>query len=319
MSKTTFVRDITGNQHEVNDLFVVTKKGTYTAKNNTRYMMVGLKDATGSIEGRIWERVDELEGLFEKGDIVSVKSKARLYQDRLQLHITDIAKLDADLAVCDIAHFYPCGDKEPGILQEEYATIVKEIKNPHLKKLLNTFTGDRQLLDRYFSYPASTSVHHVYVGGLLEHSLSVAKLGIAAASLIGGDRDIIVTGCILHDIGKIHELDILRGFKFTDRGRLLGHITLGVMILEDLIRRIDGFPQDLTDILTHIVVSHHGLEEWGSPKKPMFPEAIIVHHLDNLDSKVMGVREHMKDNMADERWSDYHRLYEAKYYKITSE
>ena len=317
MSKTTFVRDITGNQNEVNDLFVVTKKGTYTAKNNTRYMMVGLKDATGSIEGRIWEHVDELEGLFGKGDIVSVRSKARLYQDRLQLHISDIRKVDADLTVSDLVHFYPAGDKARNVLEDEYAAIIKEVQNPHLKGLLEVFNSDGQLVNRFLSYPASTGVHHVYIGGLLDHSLSVAKMGMAAASLIGGDRDIIITGCILHDIGKTQELDISRGFKFTDRGRLLGHITLGVMILEDIIRRTDGFPQELTDILTHIVVSHHGLEEWGSPKKPMFPEALIVHHLDNLDSKVMGVREHMKENMADERWSEYHRLYEAKYYKIT--
>ena len=172
------------------------------------------------------------------------------------------------------------------------------------------------LRDRFLAYPASTGVHHVYVGGLLEHSLSVAKMGMAVASLIGGDRDIIITGSMLHDIGKIQELEITRGFRFTDRGRLLGHITLGVMIVEELIGRIDGFPQELTDILTHIVISHHGLEEWGSPKKPMFPEALIVHHLDNLDSKVMGVREHMRDNMADNRWSEYHRLYEAKFFKI---
>jgi 3'-5' exoribonuclease len=310
------VRDITGNQHEVNDLFVVTKKGTYTAKNNTKYMMIGLKDATGSIEGRVWERVDELEGLFEKGDIVSIRSKARVYQDRLQLHVTDIRKLDADMAVSDIAHFYPAGEKDRDSLEKEYAQIVKEIGNPWLTKLLKAFHDNAQLRDRFFSYPASTTVHHVYVGGLLDHSLRMARMGMAAASLIGGDRDIIVTGSILHDIGKTQELDITRGFRFTDRGRLLGHITLGVMIFEDMIRLMDEFPQELTDILTHIIVSHHGLEEWGSPKKPMFPEAIIVHHLDNLDSKVMGVREHMRENMADERWSEYHRLYEAKYYKI---
>jgi len=136
LSKTTFVRDITGNQHEVNDLFVVTKKGTYTAKNNTKYMMIGLKDATGSIEGRVWERVDELEGLFEKGDIVSIRSKARVYQDRLQLHVTDIRKLDADMAVSDIAHFYPAGEKDRDSLEKEYAQIVKEIGNPWLTKLL---------------------------------------------------------------------------------------------------------------------------------------------------------------------------------------
>lgn len=278
--------------------------------------MIGLKDTTGSIEGRVWEHVDELEGLFERGDIVSVQSKTKIYQDKLQLHITDIRKLDNDLAVCEIEHFYPCGDTSRSHLEEEYSEIISGIGNTYLKKLFALLNEDRLLRDKFLAYPASTGVHHVYVGGLLEHSLSVAKMGMAVASFIGGDRDIIITGSMLHDIGKIQELEITRGFRFTDRGRLLGHITLGVMIVEELIGRIDGFPQELTDILTHIVISHHGLEEWGSPKKPMFPEALIVHHLDNLDSKVMGVREHMRDNMADNRWSEYHRLYEAKFFKI---
>lgn len=315
MTKTIFVRDI-ARGNEVNDLFVVTKKGTYTARNNSRYMMIGLKDSTGSIEGRVWEHADEMEGRFEKGDIVSVQSRAKEYQEKLQLHITDIRRLDNDLAISDIEHFYPCGALQRSVLENEYSEIISGIRDEHLKRLFDLFHNDRQLKDRFMAYPASTGVHHVYVGGLLEHSLSVAKMGMAVASLIQGDRDIIIAGSILHDIGKTQELEIQRGFRFTDRGRLLGHITLGVMIVEDLIGRIDGFPQELTDILTHIVISHHGLEEWGSPKKPMFPEALIVHHLDNLDSKVMGVREHMRDNMADDRWSEYHRLYEAKFFKI---
>ncbi len=278
--------------------------------------MVGLKDSTGSIEARVWEHVDELEGLFDKGDIVAIKSKVKMYQDKVQLHITDIRKLGNDLAAGDIEHFYPGGDMNRSLLEKEYGEIISGVRNDHLKRLLACFDNDPRLKDRFMTYPASTGVHHTYVGGLLDHSISVAKMGMAVTELIGGDRDITVAGSILHDIGKIDELEISRGFKFTDRGRLLGHITLGVMILEDLIRRTDGFPQELTDILTHIIVSHHGLEEWGSPKKPMFPEALIVHHLDNLDSKVMGVKEHMRDNMVDERWSEYHRLYEAKYYKI---
>jgi 3'-5' exoribonuclease len=316
VTKTIFVRDITQSGHEVNDLFIVTKKGTYTAKNNSRYMMIGLKDSTGSIEGRIWDNVDELESLFDRGDIVSIQSKARAYQDKLQLHITDIRRLDSDLAVCEVEHFYPCGDMSREVLENEFDEIVSGIRDEYLKKLFAVFNGEKALRDRFLTYPASTGVHHTYVGGLLEHSLSVAKMGMAISSLIGGDRDVITVGSIFHDIGKIQELEITRGFRFTDRGRLLGHITLGVMLLKDLIRRVDDFPQDMTDILTHIIISHHGLEEWGSPKKPMFPEALIVHHLDNLDSKVMGVREHMRDNMADDRWSEYHRLYEAKFFKI---
>ncbi len=316
MSKTRFVQDITRGGDEVNDLFIVTKKGTYTARNGSRYMMIGLKDSTGSIEGRVWKNVSDFERLFEKGDIVSVQSKTEEYQGKIQLHITYIKRLDNEFAVCEMEHFYPCGDKPRTVLEKEYDEIVSGIRNEHLKKLFDVFNNDVQLKAKFLTYPASTGVHHVYVGGLLEHCLACAKMGMAIAPLIGGDRDIITAGSIFHDIGKTQELEITRGFRFTDRGRLLGHITLGVMLLEDLIGRVDGFPQELTDILTHIIISHHGLEEWGSPKKPMFPEALIVHHLDNLDSKVMGVKEHMRDNMADDRWSEYHRLYEAKFFKI---
>ena len=135
-------------------------------------------------------------------------------------------------------------------------------------------------------------------------------------NIIGGDLDITIAGCLLHDIGKIEEIDVRKGFKYTDRGRLLGHITLGIMLFEELISEVKDFPGHMADALSHIILSHHGVEEWGSPKKPMFTEALIVHYLDNLDAKVMGVREHMKDNMEDERWSEYHRLYESKFYRI---
>jgi len=175
------------------------------------------------------------------------------------------------------------------------------------------------MMEKFFFYPASIGVHHIYVGGLLEHSLSMVRMARHVVNIVGGDLDIVLAGCLLHDIGKIEEIDVKKGFKYTDRGRLLGHISLGVMILEELLREVKDFPAHIADVLSHIIVSHHGVEEWGSPKKPMFIEALIVHYLDNLDAKVMGVKEHMKDNMEDERWSEYHRLYESKFYKIPEE
>ena len=161
-------------------------------------------------------------------------------------------------------------------------------------------------------------MHHIYIGGLLEHSLSMARIARQAVQVVGGNLDIILAGCLLHDIGKIEEIDVKRGFKYTDRGRLLGHIALGVTILDGLLREV-SVPAHIADALSHIIVSHHGVEEWGSPKKPMFIEALVVHYLDNLDAKVMGVKEHMKENMEDERWTEYHRLYESRFYKIPEE
>jgi 3'-5' exoribonuclease len=133
---------------------------------------------------------------------------------------------------------------------------------------------------------------------------------------VGGDPDIVMAGSLLHDIGKVDEMELRGGFKYSDKGRLLGHITLGIIRVEELIKQVSGFPENIGEILKHIIVSHHGMEEWGSPRRPMCIEALVVHYIDDLDAKVMGVREYMKDNMEDEKWTGYHRLYESRFYKL---
>jgi 3'-5' exoribonuclease len=319
MDKKIFIKDITEDQTLVNDYFVVAKKGTYTTKANTKYMSVSLRDKTGVIEAKVWERVEELNGLFDKNDIVHVKGRPRLYQEKIQLNITDIQRVDEGMPFELIRQFFPESETNSDALKEEYFRITGELKNPAISRLFSLLNEKKEMLEKFFFYPASIGVHHIYVGGLLEHSLSMARMAKHVVTVVGGDPDIVLAGCLLHDIGKTEEIDVRKGFKYTDRGRLLGHITLGVTILEDLLHEVKDFPAHLADVLSHIIVSHHGVEEWGSPKKPMFIEALVVHYLDNLDAKVMGVKEHMKDNMEDERWSDYHRLYESKFYKIPEE
>lgn len=315
MNKKIFIKDITEDQAAINDYFVVVKKGTYTTKTNSKYMSVSLRDKSGIIEAKIWERVDELNGLFEKNDIVFVKSRPRLYQEKIQLNVTDMRKVDEELPFEMIRAFFPASEVSEDALREEYFRITAEFKNPSIAVLFAALNEKKEMLEKFFFYPASIGVHHIYIGGLLEHSLSMARIARQAAQVVGGNLDIILAGCLLHDIGKIEEIDVKRGFKYTDRGRLLGHITLGMTILDGLLREV-SVPAHIADALSHIIVSHHGVEEWGSPKKPMFIEALVVHYLDNLDAKVMGVKEHMKENMEDERWTEYHRLYESRFYKI---
>jgi 3'-5' exoribonuclease len=137
-----------------------------------------------------------------------------------------------------------------------------------------------------------------------------------AVKFCGGNLDVVIAGSLFHDIGKIDEMEIKGAFRYSDKGRLLGHIALGVVIFEALVNEVKDFPQQISDILKHIIISHHGVEEWGSPRKPMTIEALMVHYIDNLDAKVMGVKEHMKENMEDELWTTYHRLYESRFYKI---
>jgi len=165
--------------------------------------------------------------------------------------------------------------------------------------------------------PASLGVHHVCLGGLLEHSVSVAEMALRAAAFTGADPDIVVAGSFLHDIGKVEEIGSKGGaFAYSDKGRLLGHITLGITLLEGLVSAVEGFPPFLADVLKHIILSHHGEQEWGSPKKPMCIEALVVHYIDDLDAKVAGVKEHMISNMEDEKWSQFHKLYESRFYRI---
>lgn len=315
MNKKTFVKDITQGHERINDYFIVIKKGIYSTRNNKKFIGLSLRDRTGSIEAKIWdEKVDRLKGRFEENDLVYVESRVESYQGKLQLILEDVKKEEILLPE-HIREFFPVSEHSDTELRNNYEGLIKAIRGPHLRSLFDALDRREGILKRFFLFPASIGVHHTYVGGLIEHSLSVAEMGRKIVDRVGGDVDLIIAGSLLHDIGKVEEMTIRGGFKYSDRGRLLGHITLGVMILEELIKDVPGFPDTIADILSHIIISHHGVEEWGSPRKPMCVEAIMVHYLDNLDAKIMGVKEHMKESMEDERWTEYHRLYESKFYK----
>jgi 3'-5' exoribonuclease len=313
--KRTFVSEIKRDS-EVNDFFLVVKKGVYSSKNNTKYMSLRLKDATGQIDGKVWDRVDELSAGFDRNDIVYVESKARMYQDSLQLTITGIRKEETELSADQIREFLPEAGPGTTQLKEELFRIMDEVEDPHLRAVLQEIKSRKTLLDKFCLFPASVGIHHVSVGGLLEHSVSLARMAKSVANQSSGDKDVLITGAILHDIGKVEELTFKGGFGYSDRGRLLGHISLGIMMVDDLTSAVEGFPADLADVLRHIILSHHGETEWGSPKKPMCIEAIVIHYLDNLDAKVMGVREHMRESMENERWTQFHRTYEQRFYKM---
>jgi 3'-5' exoribonuclease len=316
VKKHIFVKDITKEHMDISDLFIVTKKGVYSTKNNTKYMNIGLRDATGVIEGKVWERVDELQDTFDKNDLVYVKSKSRFYQEKPQLNISDIKRINEILTLNEMKAFLPEGQRGNDMVREEFMGLVDSIQSSSIRSLFSVLTERSGLAKKFYSYPASIGVHHVYLGGLLEHSVAVAQMAKEAAKFCGGNLDVVIAGSLFHDIGKIDEMEIKGAFRYSDKGRLLGHIALGVVIFEALVKEVKDFPLQISDILKHIIISHHGVEEWGSPKKPMTIEALIVHYIDNLDAKVMGVKEHMKENMEDELWTTYHRLYESRFYKI---
>lgn len=309
-----FVSDIK-DRAQVESVFLVREKITAMAKNGKPYLTLKLMDKSGEVEGKVWDNVEELSAAFGKDDFVAVRSKATVYLGKLQLVIGDLRKVpDDDI---DLAEFLPEAGSDIGEMLNELSSLLESLTDINLKRLLAAFFEDPELLALYRSAPAAKGMHHVYLGGLLEHSLAVAKLVDSIAPLYAGvNRDLLIAGALLHDIGKVREMAYSRSFDYTDEGKLLGHITIGVEMVQEKIAAIGGIPPELAMLLKHMILSHHGQYEYGSPKRPKTVEATILNYLDDLDSKINGIRSHIgKELEGSPRWTVYHRLYDRYFYK----
>jgi 3'-5' exoribonuclease len=195
-----------------------------------------------------------------------------------------------------------------------------QVKNPHLCQLLQLFWEDEPFVKRFKMVPASKWVHHAFLGGLLEHTLSLSQLVLKNASHYAGlNLDLLLTASILHDMGKVDELLYTRSFNYSDEGQLLGHIILGIERVEDKIRQLIDFPRDLSTLLKHLLISHHGQYIWGSPKKPMTLEAVMLHYLDDMDAKINGIQQFLRTQVSEgSKWSAYHRAFEQFFYASTT-
>lgn len=300
---------------QLESVFLVRDKITAMAKNGKPYMTLKLMDRTGEVEGRIWDRVDQLSSYFEKDDFIQVIAKASVYLGKMQLVVQDLRRVD-DEAV-DLADFLPVSQREQAEMRAELDQLLASLSDPHIEALLRSFFDDQQFYARYSQAPAAKGMHHVYLGGLLEHSLAVAALATDLAQRYPQvNRDLLIAGALLHDVGKVNELAYQRSFDYTDEGKLLGHIIIGVQMIEDRVREIDGFPQQLAVLLKHLLLSHHGQYEFGSPKRPKFIEAVILSFIDDLDSKINGIQTHIdKEPNREGSWTSYHRLYDRYFYK----
>ena len=285
------------------------------AKNGKPYLTLKLMDRTGELEGRVWDRVDEFADRFDKDDFIQVQGKASVYLGKMQLVIQDLVRLPAEEV--DLADFIPVAKRSAEAMEGDLRDKVASLRDPHLKALLEAFLADADFLSRYRTAPAAKAMHHVYLGGLLEHSLAVADLADDICRRYPDiNRDLLVTGALLHDIGKISELSYERSFDYTDAGKLLGHIVMGVEMIEAKIRQIPDFPPILATLIKHLLLSHHGQYEYGSPKRPKTMEAVILNFLDDLDAKINGVRSHIeKEPENTGAWTSYHRLYDRYFFK----
>jgi len=289
----------------ITSCFVVATKQVKPKKNGEPYLALTLADRTGQIEAKMWDNVEEFIAAFEQDDFIKVKGLINKYKNRFQLTIHKLRKMGE--AEIDYTDYLPKTTKDIGELWRTLADFVGTFKNPHLKALVELFMSDPEIAERYRNAPAAKTLHHAYIGGLLDHVVSLFRsCDLMCRNYPQIDRDLLLTGAFLHDIGKIHELTYNRSFSYTTRGQLLGHMIIELEMLQSKLAQLPGFPPELKTLLEHLIISHHGEYEFGSPKLPMFAEALMLHYLDDLDSKMEAMRAHFEREIGLEGpWTSY--------------
>jgi 3'-5' exoribonuclease len=284
--------------------FVVATKQAKPKKSGELYLALTLADRTGHIEAKMWDNVTEHIDCFAQDDVVKVRGLLNKFNGRFQLTVHKLRSMEESEVEFD--DYLPRTTKDIDALWRTLAGFVESFRDPHLKALVMAFMADPQIERAYKSAPAAKSLHHAFIGGLLDHVVSLFQLCELARQNYPGaiDRDLLLTGAFLHDIGKIHELAFSRSFTYTTRGQLLGHMVIELEMLQEKITQVPGFPGEYKTLLEHLIISHHGKYEFGSPKLPMFPEALMLHYLDDLDSKMESMRAHFLREPAAE-WTSY--------------
>ncbi len=302
--KSKYVSDLRPNE-DVTTTFLVQSKDVRLKKTGEPYLSLMLADKTGAIDAKMWDNVADVVDTFDRDDFIKVKGRVQVYQNRPQFTIHKMVRCDE--ALVDFADYFPASERDPDEMFAELRNIVKGVNDEQIRALLDAVLDDPEIAARFKKAPAAKSVHHAYLGGLLEHVLSLCYLcKVTAQRYPFIDLDLMIAGAVLHDIGKIYELSYRRSFGYTDQGQLLGHIIIGLRIIDDKLRGLPDFPPRLRALIEHIVVSHHGSLEFGSPKVPVFPEALLFHYLDNIDSKMENMRAVLeRDNQVEGVWTAY--------------
>ncbi len=282
----TFVADLTDGQ-AVTSYFLARQIQVRQRRTGESFLSLTLSDRTGEVSAVLWEGVDDRIRELTDGDIVKVQGVLGSYQGGRQLTLSRLRKATPEEIALD--DYLPRSEQDPAVLLAKLDEAVAAFGNAHLKRLLGDLLADPAIRDALAQAPAAKAIHHAMLGGLLEHTASVVGLCRLLADYYPAvNRDLLCAAAILHDLGKIQELRWDRVFDYTDAGRLLGHITLGAMLVEERIRALPDFPPPLANSLLHCILSHHGELDWGSPKRPKTLEAIVLHYAEDLDGKVNG-------------------------------
>ena len=311
--KKLFIKDIRAGD-SVDDIFVLSEKTMAQKRDGNNFLNIKISDKTGNIKGVIWDNIDEISAGTASGDFVQVQGTVTEYKGMLQLVVKNITTIPADSI--NPSDFLPATRRDIDKMFLRLLKITASMEAGHLKKLFETFFNDMDFVRKFKNAPAAKKMHHAYIGGLLEHTLSTVLLADRIAGHYSGiDRDLLIAGAILHDIGKIREFNYKYSIDYSDEGRLLSHVVIGIMMLDEKLEEMEDFPQDQAVLLRHMIVSHHGSREFGSPEPPKTIEAVLLNFIDEIDSKVNGIRDFMAQEDPNESWTSYHRLLGRHFYR----
>jgi 3'-5' exoribonuclease len=296
--KEIYVEDVAKFENQaVVSFFAVTSKQLRSRKDGGQYMALTLGDRTGQIESRMWDNFADAAAGFEQGDVVKVRAEVCRYNGRLQLNLEKLRLANAD--EFELTDFVPRTRKDVEELWSALVRSVDSFSDLSLQALVRSFLDDPVFAAAFREAPAARSLHHAWLGGLLEHVVSLLGIcDLVAHHYPEINRDLLLTGAILHDIGKLEELRWGTSFDYTLQGQLVGHITLGIAMIEKKLAALAGFPPELRMLVEHMVLSHHGKLEFGSPKLPMIPEAVLLNFLDDLDAKMHMMRSEFERHEA---------------------
>ncbi len=295
--------------------FICTQKDIRPGRNG-EFLSLMLQDATGRIVGRVFDDVERLKGEFDAGEFVKVRARANLYNDRMQLIVENIRRVHPEQDRKDGFREEDCvisSVREVDEMWAELQGLIANVGNPFIKQLLEKIVCANEAKLRL--WPAAQTLHHAYRAGFLEHVLQMAAVGEMLAGAYNANADVILAGALLHDIGKLQELDYEVATSYSREGRLLGHIMLGSTLVRDVALTIDAFPPLLLSEIQHLILSHHGCLEYGSPVTPMTVEAFILSFIDDMDAKINMVRQAIRDDTGDGEFTGYHSRLERVFWK----
>ncbi|TET38995.1 MAG: HD domain-containing protein [Planctomycetota bacterium] len=289
---------------EVDRVFAVSQNELKTTKNGKFYLQLQLSDRSGAIAAKKWDASPEFHEQLPAGSVVQVRGRVDEYKGMKQIIVNAIQLVPE--GEVDPSSFLPASERDPDEMYSELVKLLAKVKHTELRRLLDVFFEDENLMSAFRRAPAAKGLHQAYLGGLLEHTLSLLKLGEKIyPHYLAVNSDLMRAGIFLHDVGKTRELEYERTFNYSNAGILVGHLAIGCEILCDKVRSLDGFPEELFRALEHMILSHHGKVEWGAVKIPCFAEAVLLHHLDNIDAKVSAFYEIMaEEGDTGDEWTD---------------